>query len=135
MEIWKDVKDFEGLYQISNTGKVRSLKRNNTNGKILKSAFNYKGYEVVYFSKNNKKYVRKIHRLVAESFIPNLNHKEQVNHIDGNKANNNVDNLEWCTCRENIIHAYRNNLFEKQRNSHKNKKNGSLVGNDSKRFK
>ena len=120
-EIWKNIKDYEGLYQISNLGRVRSLKRNNTNGKILKTAINKRGYVIAYFSKNNKKYAKKIHRLVAEAFIDNLENKSQVNHIDGNKQNNNINNLEWVSQSENCKHAYQNKLFEKQRNNARKK--------------
>lgn len=115
-EVWKDIDGYEGLYQVSNMGKVRSLKRNNTNGKILRKCINKRGYEVVYFSKGNKKYAQRVHRLVAIAFIPEAKNKPQVNHIDGNKLNNCMNNLEWCTQSENIKHAYDNNLYANQRN-------------------
>ena len=109
-EIWKDMKNFEGLYKINNEGLIKN-KRNKT----LKTSINHNGYVVVYLCKDNKKYAKKVHRLVAETFISKIEGKNQVNHIDGNKRNNNVDNLEWCTQSENIKHAYKNNLYEKQR--------------------
>lgn len=101
-EIWKDIKDYEGLYQVSNNGKVKSIKRDI----ILKSSSNHKGYLYVILCKNNKSKVGRIHRLVAETFIPNPENKPQVNHINGIKADNNVNNLEWCTNTENLKHAF-----------------------------
>lgn len=109
-EIWKDILEFKGQYQVSNLGNVRSLIRN----KILKPAkisnnrINSTGYYVV----NLKGKLYYIHRLVAETFIPNPNKLPQVNHIDGNKLNNCIDNLEWCTNSENIKHAYRTGLMK-----------------------
>lgn len=114
-EIWKDIKGYEGLYQISNYGNVKSLKRYvNTNGgakrlvkeKMLKPVIDNTNYYVVSLWKNNICQRTHIHRLVIENFISNTYNKTFVNHIDGNKLNNNVDNLEWCTPKENNIHAY-----------------------------
>lgn len=115
-EIWKNMKNFEGLYEVSNNGKIRNSRK-----KILKTTLNHNGYVIVYLSKNSKKYAKKVHRLVAETFIPKIEGKKQVNHIDGNKQNNNVLNLEWCDASENIKHAYKNKLYEKQRNMAKRK--------------
>lgn len=100
-EVWKDIKGYEGLYQISNFGKVKSLYSN----KILKNGNNGKGYLFVFLckDKNSKRFY--IHRLVAVHFLPLIGNKTQVNHIDGNKNNNKVDNLEWCTNKENLIHS------------------------------
>ena len=95
-EIWKDIKDYEGHYQVSNLGRVKSIKF----GKeiILKQHINIKGgYYYVCLLKNGKHKNYYVHRLVAEAFIPNSYNLPQVNHRDENKLNNNVDNLEWCT--------------------------------------
>ena len=109
MEKWKNILGFDGNYQISNYGNVKSF----INNIILKPSIaskrnNKQGYKVV----NLKGKLYYIHRLVAEAFIPNIANKPQINHIDGNKLNNKVDNLEWCTNSENIKHAYKIGLKE-----------------------
>lgn len=96
-EIWKDIKGYEGLYQVSNTGKVKILSKN-----IIKKTTKVpKGYLRVGLTKNGKTKYFYPHRLVAQAFIPNLQNKPCVNHKDRNVKNNNVDNLEWCTYKEN----------------------------------
>lgn len=107
-ETWKDIKNYEELYQISNYGRVKSFYKNG-NFKILKGAIK-KGYHQVALAKNKKIIYKNVHRLVAETFIPNTENKPQVNHIDGNKLNNKANNLEWCTGSENMIHAYKHGL-------------------------
>lgn len=113
-EIWKDIKGYEGKYQVSNFGNVRSLMYHNTKGikriSLLKPATDGSGYFRCALSKNNILTTFKVHRLVAQAFIPNPNNYPQINHIDGNKKNNRVENLEWCTNSMNQIHAYSNNL-------------------------
>lgn len=108
-EIWKDIEGFEGYYQVSNLGNVKSLNRIlKDNGGFFIKAGNYKrfeeqtGYKRVALSKNdqNKKFM--VHRLVAQAFIPNPENKPFIDHIDGNRANNKVDNLRWSTSKENI---------------------------------
>jgi hypothetical protein len=115
MEIWKDIQGYEGLYQVSNIGNVRSLnysfKRKNGRiinivGKVLKPSTQTKGYKFLSLCMNgNKKYFL-LHRLVAKAFIPNLFNKPEVNHINGIKSDNSAGNLEWVTCLENMKHSY-----------------------------
>lgn len=114
-EIWKDIQGYEGLYQVSNLGRVKRLKF--INGTtffdreiILKQSLNKRGYCFISLSKRNIKCSKAVHRLVSQAFIPNPKNKSEVNHIDGNKQNNNVNNLEWSTREENIQHAYNNGL-------------------------
>lgn len=120
LEEWKDIKGYENIYQVSNRGKIRSMDRKiitvtgkikNLKGKIIKPHFDKDGYLQISVHKNNKQKHGKVHRLVAEAFIKNPYKKEQVNHIDGNKQNNNVMNLEWCTDKENKEHAKLKGLY------------------------
>ena len=97
----KDIKGFEQYYSISDDGKVYSKVRNI----YLKLNNKKNGYVYVTLQVKNKKYTKRVHRLVAEAFIPNPQNKPFVNHIDGNKSNNVVQNLEWVTGSENNIHA------------------------------
>jgi len=107
-EIWKDIEGYEGLYQISNLGNVKSLYFEPPI--ILKSSKDSRGYLYVVLSKNGKQKIGRIHRLVASAFICNPKNKPQVNHIDGVKSNNTVKNLEWVTNAENMKHASKNGL-------------------------
>lgn len=99
-EIWKDIFGYEGYYQVSNTGKVKNVNTNHIKHSTLANT----GYLVITLYKDNKGKTLTIHRLVAQAFIPNPDNKPQVNHIDGNKTNNNITNLEWVTAKENIRH-------------------------------
>lgn len=100
---WKDIEGYEGLYKISNFGDVLSVK--NDKKYILKQRHTTDGYLDVTLYKHGKPSWCRVHRLVAQAFIPNPENKPQVNHIDGDKKNNNIDNLEWCTPIENTHHA------------------------------
>ena len=101
MEIWKDIKGYEGKYQISNYGNVKSLNYHRTgNEKLMKPTLQNNGYFWVMLCKPNKRFL--IHRLVADAFIQNPDNLPCVNHKDENKHNNHVDNLEWCTQLYNI---------------------------------
>lgn len=108
-EEWKDIEGFKGHYQVSNKGRVRSWK-NNRHGigkksKIIKGFDNGYGYTLVDLRLKNKRKTKTIHRLVLETFLPN-NKLPCVNHIDGNKTNNSIENLEWCTYSQNERHAH-----------------------------
>lgn len=108
-EVWKDIEGYEGLYQVSNTGEVKSLNyRGNGESKLLKQGTNKKGYKIVSLFKNGKGKSHRVHRLVAMTFILNPNNYREVNHKDENKYNNNVDNLEWCNAKYNNNYGTRN---------------------------
>ena len=119
-EIWKDVNGYEGLYQISNTGRIKSLShyaRNNVNGgkrltkgRILSQYKIPNGYFKVQLSKNGVRKKHYLHRIVAKAFLNNKDNLSDVNHIDGNKGNNFVENLEWCNHRDNQIHMVKNRM-------------------------
>lgn len=111
MEIWKDINGYYGEYQISNLGSVKSLKKGRE--KILKLKTNNKGYKWVTLSLNRIQNHFLIHRLVATHFLENKNNYKVVNHIDENPANNNLENLEWCTTSENIRKSSKFHLYYK----------------------
>lgn len=104
----KDIPGWENLYACTTDGKIWSHRSK----KFLKPTKNPRGYLHVTFTKDNKRYDYRVHRLVAMTFIDNPNNKEQVNHIDGDKLNNYLNNLEWVTAEENIEHAKTHNLFK-----------------------
>jgi len=105
-ETWSDIKGYEGVYKISTHGNVRSF-TSHKNGEQLKPASDKFIYKWVNLSKNGEHKKHLIHRLVASAFIENKHGFEQVNHIDGNKLNNHVENLEWCTKSQNMKHAFK----------------------------
>lgn len=116
MEEWKDIEGYEGLYQVSNEGRIKSLEKKynvgyvglkHQNEMILKPTAVGKGYLHVSLCKNGCKKYKRIHRLVAEAFIPNPNNYEVVNHKDENPQNNSVENLEWCTQEYNNNYGHR----------------------------
>jgi len=131
-EIWKDIKGYEGYYQISNFGNVKSLKRKRYNHrlqkiieisteKFLKPFADKKGYLRIKLQSNTNKRTISIHKLVAQTFISNPNNYPQINHIDGVKTNNCVNNLEWCTCSYNVQEAFRLGLSKKGKNHFRSK--------------
>lgn len=108
MEIWKPIKDYENLYEVSNYGNIKSLKYNKE--KLLKPYMTSTGYYKIDLRKNNIRKIRPIHKLVAEAFLENPKNLSEVNHKDGDKTNNNMNNLEWVTRAENIKHSYKTGL-------------------------
>ena len=144
-EIWKDIKGYEGRYQISNFGRVKSLIY--PKEKIM-NIYNFrrdgekgKGYWRVRLIKNSSYKYFFVHRLVAEAFIPNPNNYATVNHINGIKTDNRIDNLEWCSLKENIQKAWETGLYKvdetrrlngyKTGKSNKGKKYKKRQGSDS----
>ena len=120
--MWKWIDGYQNMYQVSNFGRVRSVDRDvycevspnklqHIFGKILKQGLNKKGYPIVYLSKDGKQKTIAVHRLVAKAFIDNPLSLPQVNHKDGCKTNNNVDNLEWCDNSYNQKHAHEIGLY------------------------
>ena len=113
LEEWKDIKGYEGMYLISNFGRVMTLSRERSNGKssyrmstnLMRQTLTTTGYYKVELTKNKNRKSKRVHRLVAEMFVANPYKYSVVNHIDGNPLNNYHENLEWCTQQDNVIHA------------------------------
>ena len=136
-EEWKDIKDYEGFYQVSNKGRIKSVDREVkagfgstriVKGRIMKTDLSNSGYLRVCGCKENKKFKIEVHRAVIEAFIPNPKNKPECNHKDGIKTNNHVDNLEWATRSENQRHAFDNGLKNIPKGS--NHHNTSLTEDD-----
>lgn len=122
IEEWRDVIGYEGLYQVSNFGNVKSLDRliiapqgkRKVTGVALKPCISNKGYFMVSLFKDNKGSTKTIHSLVAKHFIDNHNNYSDINHIDCNKLNNDTDNLEYCSHKNNMEHASRHGIMGKR---------------------
>lgn len=144
LENWKPVVGYESFYEVSDRGRVRSKDRQvwngrgfyNKKGRILKQSKTTTGYWKVELSKDGEKKSKKVHRLVAESFIPLSKGKPLINHKDGNPLNNKVENLEWCNQSENMKHAYETGLIpsnfikykEQIKEEYKTNKNSTING-------
>ena len=118
METWRNIKGYEGLYQVSNMGRVKGLERKDSLGRIvkervLKTAPNAQGYPIVSLCAGGRQKIFKVHRLVCQAFHKNPENKPCVNHIDENKTNNCASNLEWCTFAENNNHGTHNERVAK----------------------
>ena len=110
-EIWKDIEGYDGDYQISSHGRVRSFKQNKP--RMIKTVLNRGGYVHCSLWKNNKGRNHRVHRLVGKAFVENPENKGDINHLDGDKTNNYYKNIEWATRSENIQHAFDNDLNRK----------------------
>lgn len=119
-EIWKDIKGYEGLYQVSNWGRIKSIRFGKE--RIMKLCPDRYGYLYIVLYKNNIKKAYRVHRLVAEAFIDNTDNLPCVNHKDENKQNNNVENLEWCDAKYNLNYGTRNERISKNRDISKQSK-------------
>lgn len=121
-ERWLPVVGYEGFYEVSSLGRVKSLNYNKTGKeKIMKQVKNRNGYLQVGLCKNGKMILKSVHRLVAVAFIPNPNNYPQVNHINENKEDNRVDNLEWCTRKYNTNYGTRNERISSKLTNHEKK--------------
>ena len=136
-EIWKDIIGYENLYQVSNLGRIKRIlfinnKITKKQEKILKLQINKRNRIYVCLYKNNNRKNCLVHRLVAKAFISNPNNYPEINHIDGNSTNNNINNLEWCTAKYNMKHAYENNLSHLKKYNEKHKK--AIMRDDGKKY-
>jgi hypothetical protein len=120
---FKPIKGYEGLYEVNSIGQVKSLiGKYGVKERILKGCYDTDGYIQVLLYKNKKRKSKKVHRLVLESFIENIDNKPSINHINGIKSDNRLENLEWATVSENTQHAYDNGLAKKGEGHSRSKK-------------
>lgn len=120
MEVWKDIKGFEGHYAVSSYGRVKSLDRTiqgkrfkmHIRERVMRQHVGRDGYPAIQLFLDRKPFTFKVHRLVAKAFLDNPDNLPEINHIDGNKQNNAVQNLEWCTRGHNIRHAFKTGLID-----------------------
>ena len=129
MEEWRPLVGYEGLYEISSLGRIRGLERKcdalfygnpgkrYVPPKLLSQTYDKDGYLHIRLSKNGKRETYSVHRLVAKTFLQNPDNKPQVNHINGHKDDNRIENLEWCTASENVLHGYRTGLYKTVHNA------------------
>jgi hypothetical protein len=122
MEVWKDIAGYEGLYQVSNMGNVKTMPRLHRTDRpyvkqerLLNPPINVTGYKQATLYKDKKGVIHSVHKLVATAFLERQPHDQVVNHKDGNKQNNHVENLEWCTYGQNQSHAIRTGLIKMRR--------------------
>lgn len=135
MEEWRDIEGYNGIYQVSDAGRIRSRMIPKSSGQkvgyhyhILKPIKCNNGYYCVTLCTIDGIHVNEsVHRIVAEAFVPNSENKPQVNHIDGDKYNNGADNLEWVTEQENILHAQKMGLKKTPGNAHKIKRSDGMI--------
>lgn len=142
MEVWKDIPGYEGKYQVSNLGRVKSLNYNRQRiEKNLRIYVSEDGYARIYLSKESKKKDYLLHRIVADAFVPNPHNKSEINHINGVKSDNRAENLEWCSRSENEKHAWVSGLgthylrqvvqYDMQRNPLKEWESIKTAGNET----
>jgi len=136
---WKDVPEYEGLYQVSDTGLIKTLERYTIQGKLIKEriligGIDKDGYRLVLLCRDGHKKTAKVHRLVAQAFLLMNGNRPQINHKDGNRLNNNVSNIEWCNSKENNMHAF-NELNRKLSGVTSMRKPVNMISKDGKKEK
>lgn len=129
MEIWKDIPGYEGLYQVSNEGRVKTARRKGTFGGLARMRPMQHGYIGVDLCREGKRKTHMVHRLVAQAFISNPDNLPEINHKDENKTNNHANNLEWCTRRYNLMYGegHKRRVASKSKPVTQHTKNGEFV--------